>query len=304
MHSSQSGLVPPLYVTRLFLNFSLLGLSSGWTGLWGTMSLILRPSWKITLPAVDFFFLAAGWTAISVSSCLVVDSMTFIRVLFSGNNEDSSWGCCSSTAAAVDAVPETATSREAAVRVRVLVQAFSCPSCPVFLGCWICLVFPIEQQNIQLFQEIPIFLLLSLGFFSIEDLPTIPFKKFQYIFYLDILKFNSTFQKNKTFSSFKKFLSFFHCYCVFFFNRRFANNSVEEIRIHFLSRYIEIQLDLSEEQKVELFQEIPIFLPLSLRFFSRSKNYKQFRSRNSNTIHIPISLNLTYSFPPVQLFSA
>ena len=57
---------------------------------------------------------------------------------------------------------------------------------------------------------------MSLRFFSIEDLPTIPFKKFQYIFYLDILKFNSTFQKNKTFSSSKKFRSFFHCYCVFF----------------------------------------------------------------------------------------
>ena len=47
-------------------------------------------------------------------------------------------------------------------------------------------------------------------------MPTIPFKEFQYISYLDILKYNSTFQKNKRLSSFKKFQYFFHCHCVFF----------------------------------------------------------------------------------------
>ena len=51
--------------------------------------------------------------------------------------------------------------------------------------------------------------------------------KQQNITHLDILKFNSTFQKNETFRSFKKFQYFVHCPCIFCFNRRIANNSVQ-----------------------------------------------------------------------------
>ena len=240
MHSSQSGLFSPLNVARLLLNFSLLGLSGGRTGLWGTMSLILRPSWKITLPAVDFFFLAAGWSAISVSSRLVVDSNTPIRVLFSGNNEDFSWGCSSSTAAAPGAAPEVPTSREAAARVRVLAQALSCPSCPVIFGCWICLVFPIEQQNIQLFQKIPIFLPLSLRFFF-QSKKCQLFRSRNSNKFPILISWNLTQAFSRTtHSAFSRNSDLSSIGIAFFFNRRFANISVQEISVHFLSRYLEI----------------------------------------------------------------
>ena len=140
-------------------------------------------------------------------------------------------------------------------------------------------------------------------FFSIEEMPTIPFKKIQYISYLVVLKFNSTFQKNKTFSSFKKFRSFFHRYCVFF--------SIEDLptipfkKIQYIS-YLDIlkyNSTFQKNKRLSSFKKFQYFFHCHC-VFSRSKSYKQFRSRNSNTFHIPISLNLTYSFPPLQLFSA
>ena len=95
-----------------------------------------------------------------------------------------------------------------------------------------------KNKTLSSFKKFRSFFHCYCVFFSIDDLPTISFKKFQYISYLDILKINSTFQKNKRLSSFKTFQSFFHCHCVFFLDQRVTNISVQEIPIRFIFRYL------------------------------------------------------------------